>query len=154
MKEKNKEVKEKDIKGQEEVKNKENEKKEQSEPEQVQKIIEHLPPEEQSVLEGLMISSSMTSTSSPIPPQILDKLNEKHIDRILDISDESDKREYTYKTKKEKYTFYYVILGIAVFVFLTVFLAKDKTDLFLDVVKIGAGFLGGLGLGTYKKNKK
>ena len=41
MKEKNKEVKEKDIKGQEEVKNKENEKKEKSEPEQVQKIIEH-----------------------------------------------------------------------------------------------------------------
>jgi hypothetical protein len=38
-------------------------------------------------------------------------------------------------------------------VFLTIFLAKDSQDIFLDVLKIGLGFLGGWGAGTYKKNK-
>ena len=44
------------------------------------------------------------------------------------------------------------ILGIALFVFLTIYLAKDSKDIFLDVLKIGLGFLGGWGAGTYKKN--
>ncbi|WP_276330801.1 hypothetical protein [Halanaerobium congolense] len=35
----------------------------------------------------------------------------------------------------------------------TVFLAKDSQDIFLDVLKIGLGFLGGWGAGIYRKNK-
>ena len=86
-------------------------------------------------------------------PQLANSINEKHIDKLLDISDKAEDREFELKNKQENHRLIYVVLGIALFVFLTIFLAKDSQDIFLDVLKIGLGFLGGWGAGTYKKNK-
>lgn len=125
---------------------------EEVDPEKMEEILEELPGEEKKVLRKLMISSS-SMTSSPFPPQLANSINEKHIDKLLDISDKAEDREFELKNKQENYRLIYVVLGIALFVFLTIFLAKDSQDIFLDVLKIGLGFLGGWGAGTYKKNK-
>jgi hypothetical protein len=125
---------------------------EEVDPEKMEEILEELPGEEKKVLRKLMISSS-SMTSSPFPPQLANSINEKHIDKLLDISGKAEDREFKLKNKQENHRLIYVILGIALFVFLTIFLAKDSQDIFLDVLKIGLGFLGGWGAGTYKKNK-
>ncbi|WP_248664443.1 hypothetical protein [Fuchsiella alkaliacetigena] len=78
---------------------------------------------------------------------------QSHIDKLLDISDKAESREFELKNKRENYKLIYVLLAIALFVFLTVYLAKDNQDIFLDVLKIGLGFLGGWGAGTYTKNR-
>jgi hypothetical protein len=121
----------------------------------VEEIFTSLPQEAQEDLENLMLSASMRSirTESSIPPQIFDKLTEEHISKIIDSSEKSEDRDFKLQKRRQNFLTLYVVLGIGVFIFLTIFLAKDKTSVFLDILKILFGFLGGLGLGTYKKYK-
>jgi len=125
---------------------------EEVDPEKMGEILEELPEEEEKVLKQLMISKR-SMTSSPFPPQFLDSINDKHIDKLLEISDKTEDREFDLKNKRENHKLIYVLLSIALFVFLTVYLAKDSKDIFLDVLKIGLGFLGGWGAGTYTKSR-
>ena len=89
---------------------------------------------------------------------LLSKLNEKHIDRILDISEKEEDNSFKDSQSNKRYNLFYFMLGILLFVFLTVFLVKDNKDLFLEIVKIGVaivgGFGGGFGYKTYLDRKK
>ncbi|WP_039657570.1 hypothetical protein [Clostridium tyrobutyricum] len=118
----------------------------------IEEILTKIPQED---LENLFVSASMRSiqTTSPIPPQIFDKLTGDHINKIIDSTEKSEERDFKLQKRKQNFTTLYVVLGIGVFIFLTIFLSKDKTSVFLDILKILFGFLGGLGLGTYKKYK-
>ena len=68
--------------------------------EKMEEILEDLPGEEGKVLRQLMISRS-SMTSSPFPPQFLRNINEKHIDKLLDISDKTEDREFNLKINKK-----------------------------------------------------
>ena len=118
-------------------------------------MVDDLPPEIEKVAE---MAFSMQRFSGPMPNPILSKLNEKHIDRILDLTEKEGDNSFKESQSNKKYNLIYFILFILVFVFLTLFLVKDNKDLFLEIVKIGVaiigGFGGGFGYKTYLDKKK
>lgn len=118
-------------------------------------VIENLPPEIKKVVE---MGFSMQRFSGAMPNPLLSKLNEKHIDRILDISEKEEENSFKDSQSNKIYNLIYFILGILFFIFLTVFLVKDNKDLFLEIVKIGVAIIGGFGGGygykTYLDKKK
>jgi hypothetical protein len=89
-----------------------------------------------------------------------DKLNEKHIDKILELN--SKEEEFAYKDSQNNKIFnlIYIILIAGIFIFLTIYLSGTNSELYRDIIKIGAGFIGGIGGGfaykTYldRKNSK
>ena len=83
----------------------------------------------------------------PMPNPLTEKLTEKHIDKILDISAKDDERSFADSAHSRWFTLVYVILGIALFVFLTIFLVGADKELYKEAVKLFAVFLGGFGGG-------
>jgi hypothetical protein len=66
-------------------------------------LLKNLPPEAKKVLE---IGMSM-HRFGPMPNPIAEKINEKHIDKILDISEKDDERAYKNTGETRKYTLIY-----------------------------------------------
>jgi len=106
-------------------------------------LLKNLPPEAKKVLE---IGMSM-HRFGPMPNPIAEKINEKHIDKILDISEKDDERAYKNAGETRKYTLIYVLIFAALFVFSTIFLVGSDIDLYKEVIKLFAIFLGGFGSG-------
>jgi len=96
--------------------------------------LNELPPEIKKVVE---LGFSMQKISGSMANPILSKLNEKHIDRILDISEKEEDNAFIVTKLNKKYNLMYVTLFVIIFIFLTIFLAKDNKDIFLELIKIG-----------------
>ena len=119
-------------------------------------IFEDLPPE---IKRNLEIGLSMQRISSvPLNNPITSKISEEHIDKILNISEKEE--EYKYKESKSNryFALVYVILFLAVFVFLTLYLVEEYKDIYIDILKISVAFIGGFGSGygykIYLQSKK
>lgn len=117
-------------------------------------VLENLPEEVRRVVQ---IGMSMQRTSGPLPPQILSKLNDKHIDKILELSEKDDERVFEDVRQSRKYTFTYFLVFVAIFIFITIYLVGNDTDLYKEILKIFAifagGFGGGYGVKTYFDKK-
>jgi len=107
-------------------------------------ILDNLPPEIKKVVE---MGFSMQRISGATPNPILSKLNENHIDRILDIGEKEEDNSFKDSQSNKKYNLIYFIIGILLFIFLIVFLVKDNKELFLEILKIGVAIIGGFGGG-------
>jgi len=105
-------------------------------------ILKDAPPEVQRIVRSM----SMTRFGS-MPNPLTEKINEKHIDKILDLSDKDDERKLNDVTQSRRYGFAYVALFAAVFIFLTIFLANSNSPLYQELLKIIAIFAGGFGSG-------
>nr|VFJ55875.1 MAG: hypothetical protein BECKDK2373C_GA0170839_105024 [Candidatus Kentron sp. DK]VFJ63125.1 MAG: hypothetical protein BECKDK2373B_GA0170837_11201 [Candidatus Kentron sp. DK] len=82
------------------------------------------------------------------PDRLLaDKINERHIDKILALSDQSEARSFRSSSQLRWFTLAYVVIAVLLFAFLTVFLVRANTDLYREIVKLLAVFLGGFGGG-------
>lgn len=118
-------------------------------------ILKKLPPEIKKVVE---MGFSMQRISGPMQNPLLSKLNENHINRILDIGEKEEENIFKDSQSNKKYNLIYFILGILLFVFLVIFLGKDNKDLFLEILKVGilliGGFGGGFGYKTFIDKKK
>lgn len=118
-------------------------------------IFEELPPE---VKEVVRTGISMQRISGPMPNPLLSKINEQHIDKILDIADKEDTNTYNDAQSNKKYSLFYFLAIIGLFVFITIYLAKTDKDLFIDILKIiisiAGGFGGGYGYKSYLDSKK
>jgi len=118
-------------------------------------VLNNLPPEIKKVIE---MGFSMQRISGPMPNPILSKLNEKHIDKILDISEKEEDNSFKDSQSNKKYNLIYFILVIIVFIFLIIFLVEDNKELLLEILKIAVaivgGFGGGFGYKTYLDKKK
>lgn len=118
--------------------------------------LDSLPPEIKKVVE---MGFSMQRLSTPISNPVFSKITEEHISRIIEIGNKEEDNSYKDSQSNKFYNFLYFIVGIALFVFLIVYLGKENKDLFLEVLKIGiaivGGFGGGFGYKTYleRKNK-
>lgn len=93
---------------------------------------------------------SIFGSRQPVFPPFMEKINEQHITKVLDYSEEKDKRDFADIQSERKYNFAKFLLILIAFLFLFVFLTlylvdKDK-ELYRDVLKIGLGFLSGAGL--------
>jgi hypothetical protein len=124
------------------------------EPEKVEEpeLLEDLPNEIKRVVE---IGMSMQRFSGAMPSPIASKINEKHIDKILEIASKDSENSHLDKNDKRKYTLYYTLIGVIVFCILTYFLiTNDKDDLYKDVLKMLFAFVGGFGGGVGYKTLK
>lgn len=107
-------------------------------------IFEKLPPEVKKVME---IGMTMQRFSGPVPSPFLEKINENHIDKILDISEKEDDRKYK-DSQSSKYIFLAAFVAvILLFVFLTIYLAQSNSELYMEILKLSVAFIGGLGGG-------
>jgi len=106
-------------------------------------VFEKLPPEVKKVME---IGFSMQRFSGPVPP-FLTKINEAHISKILELAEKDDERAFADTQSSKRYILAYVLIFSVLFVFATVFLVGQNTELYKEMLKLLAMFLGGLGSG-------
>lgn len=118
-------------------------------------IFEELPPE---IREVVRTGISMQRISGPMPNPLLSKINEQHIDKILDIADKEDTNSYNDAQSNKRYSLFYFLAFIGLFIFITIYLAKTDKELFIDILKIiisiAGGFGGGYGYKSYLDSKK
>jgi hypothetical protein len=110
-------------------------------------------------IKGLI--SSVFASRQPVFPPFMEKINEQHIDKVLDYSEKQDERDFTEAQSERRIAFirFLVIVGLFVFlfVFLTIYLVDRDKELYKDILKVALGALGGLaagyGLGKRSVNK-
>lgn len=107
-------------------------------------VFEKLPPEVKKVME---FGFSMQRFSGPVPPAFFSKINEKHISKILEIAEKDDERSFANAQSSKRYIFASILVFCAMFVFATVFLVGHDKELYQEILKLLAVFLGGLGSG-------
>jgi hypothetical protein len=94
--------------------------------------------------------SSFFASRQPVFPPFMEKINEEHINKVLDYSEKQDERDFAEAQAERKFAFARFIVIALVFaftlVFLTLYLAPIDKELYRDVLKIGLGFLSGAGL--------
>ncbi|UTC82689.1 hypothetical protein [Treponema denticola] len=121
--------------------------------------IDNAPPEIKHALQqfslGILSTQQISSRSSKFFDNISDKITEDHIDKIIDKTDTTDKREFIFNIFIQIRNLLLVSGCIALFVWLTIYLASKNEPLYKEVLKITVSFLGGLGLGfgikSYRK---
>jgi hypothetical protein len=130
----------------------ENLKKEEQEitPEIIEKMARENPSVVREMFMGIM--------KSPMYPPFLDKIEKEHISQALNTMDKQVDNDYKDKQSSKKYTVVYVILGIALFVFLTVyFINTNNKDFLMEIIKIiillGGGGFGGFGISEIRHKK-
>lgn len=118
-------------------------------------ILDSLPPEAKKVME---MAISMQSISGRMPNPILSKLNEEHINKILDQSEKEEDNSFKDSQSNKLYNLIYFVLTIILIVFFVVYLADRDKDLLLNLADkalyILAGFGGGYGFKAFKDSKK
>lgn len=118
-------------------------------------ILEDLPPEVREVVKS---SIMMQRYTGPMPNPLFSKINENHIDKILDLAQKEDENSFSDAQSSKRYSMAYFVIFIGVFVFITLYLAKDNKELFSDIlgviISIAGGFGGGYGYKSYVDSKK
>lgn len=106
-------------------------------------IISNLPPH---IKESFMEITSM-GLGNPFLSSFASKINEKHIDKLIDINGISDERAFKDVQQSRRFQLVYVLIGVSVFVFLTLLLVGKDTELFKEIIKLFVAFVGGIGVG-------
>lgn len=114
-------------------------------PQEVKEIVRQI-----SVTQG----SFRMSNVDPLTRAFSDKLQPEHIDKFLDIAKLSEENEYKDRVSTKRDIKIFVFAGIAVFIFLIIYLAKDNTDLLMSILRDIFAFVGGFGAGSFYKWKK
>ncbi len=96
---------------------------------------------------GLKAFMSMGSISGSMLSPFESKINEKHIDKILEIKDKYNEKVFKDTQQSRKFLLVYTLIGVFLFVFLTLFLVGKDTELFKDIIKLFIAFVGGMGAG-------
>lgn len=103
---------------------------------------------------AFMMERSVSSGFMPHP--LIEKVNEKHIDKILESAEKQDERDYNMAVASNRYTLTYVLLFVGLILFFTWFFGKeDKTlysHLITALVSLIIGAFGGYNFG-YNKGK-
>jgi hypothetical protein len=73
--------------------------------------------------------------------------NETHVTKILELAEKDDERAFADAQASKKYILGYVLIFSVLFIFATVFLVGQNTELYKEMLKLLAMFLGGLGSG-------
>ena len=105
-------------------------------------LLKELPPEVKQ--QFLTVSAHRVG---PAPNPIAEKLTENHISAILENLSKHAERTFEDSKLSRKYGLIYVLIGVALFTFLTVYLVDIDKDLWKEAVKLFAVFAGGFGGG-------
>lgn len=94
-----------------------------------------------------MITGFMGSISRSAVSPFEDKINEKHIDKILEIKEKYDDNIFRDTHSSRKFHLVYILICVALFVFLTLFLVGKHSNILEDIIKFTIGLFGGIGIG-------
>ncbi|BAY83114.1 hypothetical protein NIES267_26000 [Calothrix parasitica NIES-267] len=137
-------------KNSEEISKKEEEKDLEKLPDELEEM---LPAQLRKVVQGTL-SMQRVSSISPIS----EKINEKHITKILDIVEKDDERAFADTQSARKYFLITLIIILVFFGGLTVFLVNKDVAVYQELLKIiiifGGGFGSGIGFKGYLDRKK
>ena len=103
------------------------------------------------------IFASVARSSGPSYHPIFEKFEAEHVTQFLKQTHETDREERQLRRGSRWFSLGYVVIGVLIFVFLTLFLLPDHADLYLEILKVlgifGAGAAGGYGLRAYQDRK-
>jgi len=122
-------------------------------PEEITEIVKTLPPDQGKTIKK-SLEFMMSATNMPPYYQLLKKISGEHINKMIEYSEKDDERGFRFALFSKWHTLILTILGMGIFIFLTVFLAKDASNIYMDIIKVAFGFLGGFGVGSYFKKKQ
>jgi hypothetical protein len=88
-------------------------------------VLEQLPPE---IRKSMEVFFSLQRISGPTPPLFLNKINEDHITKVLDITDRDSQRDFDDLKSARKYHLVYFILAALLFVFAVVYLGDRNPE--------------------------
>jgi len=101
---------------------------------------------------------SMQRLSGPLPNPLLSKITEKHIDKILDISQKEEDNSFKDAQSTKRYSLFYFLIVILFITCLIFFLVDKDKALLITIFEKGlyvlGGFGGGYGFKAYFDNKK
>ena len=108
-------------------------------------LLKTLTPEAKEKIHGFGMSMHRFG---PMPNPLTEKINEQHIDKILEIAEKDEDRSFKNAGENRKFTLIYVLVFAALFVFSTIFLiVSGNKELYSEAVKLFVAFFGGLGGG-------
>ena len=97
-------------------------------------------------------------TSGPARHPLFEKFESEHVTQFLSQTHETDQEERTLRRSGRWFHFGYTILGLGVFVFLSVLLLPDQSELYTEIMKsvclFAAGAAGGYGLKAYQDQRR
>lgn len=106
-------------------------------------VLDKLPPE----LKRAVESFSLQAFTGPVFHPILKKITESHIDKVLDQTEKDSEREFKDRKSGRLFGLIYALIGAALFVFITIYLAGQDKELYRDLLTKVIIFFGGGGLG-------
>lgn len=112
-------------------------------------VLEQLPPELKRSVETAL---STQKSATPLPATLADKINEQHIEKVLELTAQEDNRRYMDNLQRRRYRLIYLVLGVACFAVTAFFMVGEHTDLFKEIVKLFFVFVGGIGTGYALKS--
>ena len=101
--------------------------------------------------------AKFTRTSGPAHHPLFEKFESEHVTQFLSQTHETDQEERALRRSSRWFNFGYAILGFGVFVFLTILLLPEQSELYIEIVKSAclfvAGVAGGYGLKAYQDQR-
>lgn len=110
-------------------------------------IFKEMQPDPEKAL-GMRVSMGV----GPVMHPWADKINDKHIHKILEITEKRDDQTHQEKSKSRWFKLAYVAIGAAIFVFLTIFMVGSHTEVYMKLLEYVVPFLGGVGGGVWLKS--
>lgn len=96
--------------------------------------------------------------SGPVFHPIFDKFGPEHVTKFLRQTHEQDIGEQQLRKGNRWFRLIYVLVGVAVFAFLTLLLLPEQANLYLEILKglgfFAAGGFGGYGLKAYQDSRR
>lgn len=108
-----------------------------------------LPPETLQKFTALIRSERI----GPLPDPIISKLTHEHITKMIECTDDDNKRNYNFSIRSQVFNFIYLLLGLGFLIFIIIFLG-DKESLLKDILLAIIAFAGGTGAGIGYKTIK
>lgn len=89
-------------------------------PEEITEIVKKLPPEQGKTIKR-SFEFMVSATNIPSYYPLLKKLSGEHLNKIIEYSEKDDERGFRFACISKFYTLILTILGMGIFIFLTVF---------------------------------
>ena len=89
---------------------------------------------------------------------IFDKFEPEHVSQFLNQSQELEQEERRFECSNRSFRLVYALMGLSVFVFMTLFLLPEHAGLYIEILKglgiFAAGAAGGYGLKAYRDSSR
>lgn len=123
-----------------------------------QEVVEQDEPQDPGQLQARtmvrQLVAGVRQTTGPAHHPIFDKFESAHVTQFLNHAHESDEAGHRLQRGNRWFKLGYVLTGVGVFVFLSVWLLPEHSDLYLDILAglglFAAGAAGGYGFKAYQ----